>query len=434
MSLLSQVTFFSVVLFIVVRGFYFIRAGRPGPVLVSLVAVIVYVVCLWIPARLQAYGIIESKLENARFLVRPTLEEISSLSWRWALELVIIFCAEWVAWSLRRRRRGLDWHQEIDLRPSPILICNRETLAVVLLLVGVAATILFPAPDLEDRAVEGQGLGTILRTFLIVGIAYVVYNRGFGKFRWWAVAAFGIGVLASTNVRSPLLVIVFAFIAAEISGNRLRSFKRVAITISLVVVFAISGSYMSNWRENVTRHQGETASQVLTTTLDAPWVQIYESGVDTLDGYRFSQHVAPLEESRPEDLLNVVLTFVPRALWDDKPVTISVDLSAKYLNYGASGQYLSPIGYLTIALGSYTGALLGIFVFVLSMALLVRRYLQSFILTIVLCVTFRFMLGGSSFDLYYGLTLLLPYCLTVVAVAACEPRSVIRSSNRSVSL
>lgn len=409
---LAEALFFSVVLVILIRSTRFIRSANPGPGLVSLTASIVYAVCLWVPARLQEMGIVESKLENARFLIPPSMDEISALSWRWSVELLVILLGEWIVWHLRFKRRLLP-SRGMARKPFVIAL-NRERIAAILILVGACATIIFPAPALQDRATEGQGLATLLRTFLIVGLAYIVYNRGFGKFKWYLIAAIGVVVLASTNVRSPLLVVVFAFIAAEIANGKLRSFKRVFATITLVVLFALAGSFMSNWRENVTRYQGLEVSEVLASTLDEPWVQIYESGVDTLDGYRFSQQVAPVEDSRPQDLLNVVLTFVPRAIWEDKPSTISVDLSAKYLNYGASGQYLSPVGYLTIALGSYAAALIGMFAFSCLMSLAVRRYLDSFILTVVLCVTFRFLLGGSSFDLYYGITLLLPFLFAVL--------------------
>lgn len=188
------------------------------------------------------------------------------------------------------------------------------------------------------------------------------------------------------------------------------------MAILLIVIFALGGSYMSNWRENVARHQGLETSQVLAKTFDAPWVQVYESGIDTLDGYRFSEYIAPLEDSRPEDLLNIVLTIVPRAIWEDKPTDLSVELSARYLNYSASGQYLSPVGYLTLALGSYAAALVGLFIFVFVAALLVRKYLFSFVLTIVSCVVIRFFLGGSSFDIYYGFTLLIPYLGGILVV------------------
>lgn len=408
--------FLSVVVVLTIRGIRQVRAENAGSVAVSLIATAIYFFCMWIPSRLQEQGLVESKLDNANFLLLPTLSEISDLSIRWSVELLIVAAAEVLGWALNARRNA-PGTTDLNLVPLvPASTHSRELLGFVLIFVGIVATFLLPAPALEDRGSGGQGIPTLMRTFLIVGLAYVVYHRGFGKRAWWMMVLAGILLLASTGVRSPLLVVILGFIASGLPRNRFKSPRRVLVAILLIVVFALGGSYMSNWRENVARHQGLETSQVLSKTFDAPWVQVYESGIDTLDGYRFSQYIAPLEDSRPEDLLNIVLTIVPRAIWEGKPTDLSVEMSARYLNYSASGQYLSPVGYLTLALGSYTAALLGLFIFVLVASLLIKRYLYSFVLTIILCVVMRFFLGGSSFDIYYGLTLLVPYLGGILGV------------------
>lgn len=425
-----EIPFLFVAFCLLLRGLHHIRASNPGPVMVSMIATGIYILCMWIPAHLQAGGYIESKLDNAGFLLVPDSAEIAYLSLRWCVELLVIAVSEWFAWALSSSNKR---HRRHSLAADPHVISMTEKItAGFLLLVGIAATLLLPAPSLEDRGVGGQGIPTLLRTFLIVGVAFIVYKKGFGKIHWWFAVFAGIAFLASTGVRSPLLVVIFAYIASELSANRFRSGPRVAIIVCLVAVFALGGSVMSNWRENVTRDYGLTTSQVVSTTLDEPWKQIYESGIDTLDGYRFSHRIAPLEESRPEDLLNIVLTFVPRAIWAEKPTDLAVDVSARYLNYGASGQYLSPIGYLTLAFGSRVGALAGISLFSFFAALLVRRYFTSFYLALVLCVALRFFLGGSSFDIYYGLTLLIPYlvALAVTRVFYTRPSMVKRKASK----
>jgi hypothetical protein len=207
-----------------------------------------------------------------------------------------------------------------------------------------------------------------------------------------------------------------------VSRNEFQTKRRFLSVVALILLFAFAGSLMSNMRANLTRNYGYTLQQVVEQTLENPWTAPYESGLDTLDGYRFSQRILEFEEPRPSDLLAVVTTFVPRAIWPEKPEEISVDVSSRYLRYEASGQYLSPIGYLSLALGSYAASLVAIFVFAAFMSFLVWRYERRFWLVVVLLVTFRFMLGGSAFDLYYGLTIIIPILIVRFCVAVAGPK------------
>jgi hypothetical protein len=398
----SEAVFFSVVIVVAVAGVLRIQAGRAVRATVSLIALVVFVICLWVPAHLQAAGLIDSKLAKAGFVLPPSDGEIGALSARWAIELAVIAAVEWACWQGVRARAT----------PAAVDLVDRdrshEFTAVTLVAIGVVATILFPAPSIEDRADGGQGLGTLLRTFLIVGLAYLVYFRAFGKARYWVVAAAGTILLVAGNVRSPLLVIACGYLASELSRGRLRRGRRLVVLVVLVVAFAAVGSLMSNFRANITREYGYSTAEVIQQTAENPWIAPYEAGLDTLDGYRFSERLSHLEPARPWDILNVVTTFVPRAVWPEKPDDISVQMSAKYLHYRASGQFLSPVGYLTLLVGSYPGALVALAVVTALLVALVRRTWTSFGYAIVLCVIIRFMIGGSSFDFYYGLTLAVP--------------------------
>ena len=111
---------------------------------------------------------------------------------------------------------------------------------------------------------------------------------------------------------------------------------------------------------------------------------------------------------------------MPRAIWPDKPTDLSVDISYRYLNYARSGQFLSPIGYMRIAFGGYTFALIGMFLVTFLLSRISIKYKNTFMLSLILLVDFRFMIGGAPFDFYYGLVLALPFALVVLAVRAVD--------------
>ena len=405
----GQVLFLFVVALVSVYCFRSVYRGRAPMVTIATISTAIYLFGMWIPAHLQNAGLIQSKLTTANMSLPPNSAEIDMLSVRWAVELSVLFIAEWLVW---RTRTGVVKELSADLTDVGR---RHEFIAMALVVVGVVATVVFPPGELEVRGGGGQGFAVLMRTFLIVGLAYLVYFRGFGRLIYWLIIVAGVALLLVGGVRSPLLVVACGFIASEIRLARFRK-PRVAIgLVALLLVFASTGALMSNLRANEIRNYGLSTTAVIEQTLSNPWIAMYESGLDTLDGYRFSRQVSVLEPARPLDLLNVVTTFVPRAVWPEKPNDMSVDLSAKYLGYTASGQYLSPTGYLILVSGSYAGALAGLGIFAMLFALLIRRYSTTFYYSLLLCVIVRFMLGGSSFDLYYGLTLLVPI-LAIVAL------------------
>lgn len=382
-------------------------AGRALSVSLTLVSIFIYVICLWVPAHLQASGVLGSKLADAGFAYPASYEEIPGLSLRWTLELILLAFSEFVVWHTRRAR-AISQTGNITDRDN-----FWRTVTFTLIAVGAIATVALPVPALEDRAEGGQGIPTLLRAFLITGLALLIYFRAFGKKWAWLIVGAGVLLLIAGNVRSPLLVLVCALLASEIRLGRLRSKRRLMGILALVVAFGLAGSVMSSLRANVTRSYGFTTAQVVQQSLENPWIAPFESGLDTLDGYRFSAIIAENEVAMPADLANAVLTFVPRAVWPEKPATISVQMSAKYLNYRASGQFLSPVGYFTLALGSYPAALVGLFLFGVLMSLLSRRLAATPLVFLVLITEVRFLLGGSSFDLYYFF-----FLLATIAIAS----------------
>ena len=107
----------------------------------------------------------------------------------------------------------------------------------------------------------------------------------------------------------------------------------------------------------------------------------------------------------------MVTNLIPRFIWVGKPLDLSNSVSREFLGYGASGQYLSPVGYLTLAFGNYAAALGGLFVFGGICSYLAIKFESSVWLCFVLALVLRFMIGGSAFDVYYVLVLALPIIL-----------------------
>lgn len=407
---MSELLFFLALSLIYGRGAWMATRGRIVGGVVSMIGATIYFLCLWVPAHLQANGTIVSKLVRAQLIRLPDTNEIASLSLYWTLELLVILAAEMIGVALlaKRLRIAVATTRRVD-RASRWIVTT-------LLLLGVMALVLFPSGSIQDRAEGGQGLGVVLRSFFVVGLAALAYNNFFKNLLGWIAGLSGVAILIAASIRSPLLVVAFGYIAGLISRQDLR-LGRAGLFAILGVVLALAAGVMSSVRADIIRGGRVEASAIISDILARP-ASVYEAGIDTLDGYRLSAAIAPREPADPANLLTIVTNFIPRALWPDKPDDLSVRMSAKYLGYGQGGQFLSPIGYLTIALGSYLAALAGLAFIVLALSMLAIVLKNSFLLTLVLVVTFRFMIGGAPFDIYYGLTLTIPYGIASAVVGS----------------
>lgn len=410
----------------------FVRLARMGRVHLGIISFIVglfYFLALWLPGQLQAAGIIIGKGFLQGVVSLPTSQTIADLSWRWSVELGLVLGTEIAVVSVwtRSQRRSIrlrqsqarrGGHSSLRVADNVSTPLGNETdrtfIAVSLLTVGLVSLLILPAPDLAQRADSGQGLANLLRSALPIGLSYAAYAGLWRKPKWTLLLVLGVMILILGNVRSPLLLVGVGFVGYFISRRIPFGFRLLSTFLAGVIAFALLASFMSAMRANISRAEGRSTIDVAATTLEDPWSGIYASGVDTLDGYRFSMRVAEFEDAHPYDLLTAFTTFVPRSLWPDKPTDMTVEISEKYLGYGASGQFLSPIGYLTIMSGGYAQALilwcalLGLLVF------LIIWLHQSFFVVVVLVTAVRFSLGGAAFDFYYGLTLCMPFVFVLL--------------------
>lgn len=423
---LEQVALFFVVAVIGARTTNEVRRGRAAVVVVSTVAAASYIFFLWIPAILQSRGLLRSKIDEAGVLSPPSGTEIDSLALRWSLELVVVVVAEMVGSALvasrlskfgkpRRNWIGMD---EVGREAQWLRTAN------VLILVGFLAHIVFPSPDLLERAGSGNGVTTLLRSCMVLGLSIHVYLRSYRRAAYLIVLCLGLLYIVSSGVRSPLLIVFFAYVASAIQSGVIRRVTFWLRAACLGISVALVGAFMSIMRANIIRGHGLSLSEIMTSLADNWWRSIYEAGIDTLDGYRFATAVEPFTPGRPADLLNVVLTFIPRSIWPDKPSDIVVDLSGAYLGYESSGQFLSPVGYLTVVLDGYIPGLVGLFTVAVILAAINAAAKDSYWFSLSFLTVFRFFLSGSSFDLYYGLASALPVFLVLRLVQLLSSRVV----------
>ncbi|MBF4478311.1 hypothetical protein [Rhodococcus rhodochrous] len=410
----AQLALGALTLFVLVRLVSCYRAGVVSNALVSSLAAVMYLFCLWVPAVLQSQGKIDSKILTAGVTSLPSAAEVDSLAWLWFIELIVVLAMEILAVYVFSRRHAKESKHSIG---------DWKSISIFLVCVGAIATVVFPA-ELENRAAEGQGLLVLLRTCLVCGLAIIAFYGGFNSRKMWILLGLGTAFLVVENVRSPLFVILIALASGLVVRNRIYS-RKVLASVLIVGVLAIgSAAFMSQMRANVVRGHGLTASEIFADMADDPVRAVYAAGVDTLDGYRFVDKIAHREPARPFDLLSPVTTFIPRAIWEDKPASISVEVSSKYLGYRSSGQFLSMMGYLRLATGGYVSALLLFAVFFFVTSALVQTFRRQLWLAIVMVVVFRMLLGGSAFDIYYGLV------LTVIIGGAAILLDVFRSLTR----
>lgn len=404
----EQATFLIIVASMLSRGVHGLLRQRGPAVAVSMLITLVYLTCMFIPAHLQRIGVVDSKLVARGFAQPPQLPEIDDLCVLWSTELALVLLVEIAVTHVIRKRQRSKSHV-----PSAEFASEKgyKLLANSLIVFGLLASVALPNADIAERAASGQGAATLLRTLLICGLAMLCFYGFFKSNSYLAVTVVGVAFLVAQNVRSPLLVLLIAYLAGLMARRELTG-RKLSILAALSVCFSVLGAFMSASRANETRNYGLSTSEIFFATIRSPWRTVYESGIDTLDGYRLSRLLAGDVTPNPYDFLSVATNFVPRMLWPDKPTDFTVQISSDYLGYGSSGQYLSPVGYLTLSFGSYIAAVT-VFATLVALAVsLASKFGESFWLVIILTAVFRFALGGSAFDIYYCATLVL--CVLIV--------------------
>jgi hypothetical protein len=405
---LNQILFLGICFVILFRFYRLTLHNRPWSGLLSALACVLYIICLYGSALMQVAGLSSTKLLGPHILPPAQAYELGGLASNWALELCVILLGEMIAGLLVLPHKLL----------APAFFVSRNSLefnfitrnaATVLIVVGSLSTIAFHS-DLSSRADGGQGLVTILKTCLAVGLCALAFNNFFNQRIYYFVGVCGMILLVIGAVRSPLLAVALAFFAGKIARREITTAKLMRYAVCGLML-AIIGGAMSNFRGDVVSGRGADLYTALSESIENPFIAIYGGGVDTLDGYRLAQFVQPNEPASPENVLVAITTFVPRALWPNKPQDLSIDITNRYLQWSQGGIFLSLIGYLSIAFGGYIEALFALLMLMVGLCAIYRKTFVNFYGFTILLMTFRLFLGGSPFDIYYCLVYMLIYTL-----------------------
>jgi len=419
--------FATVALVVMTRTINAYRAGYWYRHATSGIIAMLYIAVLAIPGLLQSRGVLTSKLADAGVLAPPGKPEIASLLLEWALQLGLVAVVEQLVVAVVRRHESAQSrrlpHERLDSQTTPFVVGEHYRRSVFTLIgIGAVATLVLPTADLTQRGEGGNGLAVLLQGCLLSGVALLVYNRHFGRRHLTGITLGAAALLIMGGVRSPLVILIIAVVLGRLRSSADDRLKLGYIAAGLPL-FGVVGAFMSAYRGNIARGQGLSNAAILSDVLSDPVSAIYGAGIDTLDGYRFSEMVSNQVAASLWDFSKIVTTFIPRSVWPTKPPALSVSLSETFLGYEASGMYLSPVGYLRLVGGSYTAALVLLVVIVALLVAGLQRYKDGFASCYILLATFRFFLGGDQFDFYYVLALAIPVGVVYLALRRRNPNT-----------
>lgn len=360
---------------------------------------------------MQVAGLSSTKLLGPHILPPAQAYELGGLAGKWAVELCVILLGEVIAGFLVPHCKPAISQLSFSKAPGEFNFVARNT-ALALIVVGSISTLAFHS-DLSSRADGGQGVVTILKTCLAVGLCVFAFNNFFNQRVYYLVCACGMILLVIGAVRSPVLSVALAFFAGKIARREITSAILMRYSI-YGLVLAIAGGAMSNFRGDVVSGRGADLYTAFAESIENPFTAVYGGGIDTLDGYRLAQFVQPNEPAHPENILVAITTFVPRALWPNKPQDLSVDITNRYLRWDQGGIFLSLVGYLSIAFGGYVQALFALLILMAGLCGIYRTTYANFYGFTILLMTFRLFLGGSPFDIYFCLVYMLIYTLAKI--------------------
>lgn len=297
-------------------------------------------------------------------------------------------------------------------------VWNTST-AVVLATLGLAgvSTISFTGQQ-EAFITRGQDSGNGLQALLYwassVYVAYVIISWKRSASKFFLILAFLYSVLLFMSAnRSPMALIFIAVLIRVILDGRHRVLKFGALLTPLVfLVFA----YQSTWRGMVARGAPAGPSDVLTAVIRDPLNAIQRVGFDSIDGMVLAQSL--LDKGFPAqyfDPLLSILNFVPRQLWEDKPVLLGSTIGQDFLGLTAGGIFISGPGYFSLVTGSLMG---GTILFIASIAIakhLIIRFGSDAVLSCaILYFIARFPLAGDAFDIFLTLQIVVIYFIAQI--------------------
>lgn len=287
--------------------------------------------------------------------------------------------------------------------PTPVPL-NKRTLFTLGILgaTGLALSLTVSRYDVFSTRGEsgGNGLNSLLYWSAAVFVSYVVvmHRRKDPSINLFVAALMTLCLLATGN-RSPMALIGIAFFVRILIDRRHRFMRLIGAFIPLgLVVF----SYQSIWRSLVAHGLPASFSDVVSVMLANPLQEFLRLGVDTVDGHALVTRIVQ-EGFSPRwlDPLLAITNFVPRQIWEDKPILLGSTIGHDYLGLTAGGIFLSGPGYFALVAGSIW---LGAAIFVGLILAIKQLATAQGTHPIVLCAAFylvaRMAIAGDAFDIF----------------------------------
>lgn len=292
----------------------------------------------------------------------------------------------------------------------------RTGTAIVLLILGFVGTTTIPLADQQEAFVNrGQASGGGLRALLYWSTAvYVVYvttywRKGLPYFFPLVAIGFGALLFLSAN-RSPIALVLIALLVRSFSGQYVRT---LVIGILCSPLALLIFSYQSTWRGLVAGGSESSPGDVLSTIYENPLIAIQRLGFDSIDGMVLSRSL--LERGYPAQYLDpliAVVNFIPRQLWEGKPVLLGSTIGWDYLGLSAGGIFLSGPGYTSLVTGTLAGGIALFVVLILGAKLLLQHFgANSIAFCAILYFSARFPIAGDSFDIFLALQVVAIYAV-----------------------
>ncbi|MFS2042272.1 hypothetical protein [Agrobacterium tumefaciens] len=253
MDTLNQILFIGICFFILLRFYWLALRNTPWKGLLSALACILYIFCLYGSALMQVAGLSSTKLLGPHILPPAQAYELGGLAGKWAIELCVILLGEVMAGFLVPQRNPLISQRSISRASGEFNFVMRNA-ALALIVVGSISTLAFHS-DLSSRADGGQGVVTILKTCLAVGLCVFAFHNFFNQRIYYLVSACGMILLVTGAVRSPVLSVALAFFAGKIARGEVTAAMLMRYAV-YGLVLAVVGGAMSNFRGDVVSGRG----------------------------------------------------------------------------------------------------------------------------------------------------------------------------------
>lgn len=362
-----------------------------------------------IPGMQLLAGSRESRLAQHGLLFGHETADVSRAYLVVAVTLVAFYLGELAAARLTERRKTRVSATRTDWNEKPTWFALLVLSAIAILL-KVAHAESLQSTFAARGTVQGQGAVTVLGWAPALAVSLAVLQRHYHSRGAVAVSVCLLTFLVVSGTRSPLLLIFIALGLRFLAGLRTSrsTLRRSILACALVFVGATMLVSISAWRGDLIR--GQQASLVKSTEEAAtdPFGKLSGAGLDSLDGLVLAMHIDPHSvNAQWDDPFKSITGFVPHQLWPSKPPWLSNRVAKVYLQYGASGMFLSGAGYTWLIWGGVAGSVIAFMLLGFGSSLFLWRTGKAFGVGGLLIVYFlvRFMFGGDAFDGFHVLGL-----------------------------